>query len=967
MEKKNLIFTTDACIGCNKCIKGCPSIGANTAVESKDAKTSHIVVDGDKCIHCGNCLKNCEHNARRFTDDLADLLVDLKAGVPIVLLVAPSFFLDYPTQAKHILASFRRLGFKAIYDVSFGANITTWASLKYIRENQKYGMISSACPVIVDYIEKYKPSLIPNLLPIMSPVCCLMTYLKTFVYNSAEDANVRYAFFSPCVGKHDEYSSYPDGSRLDYSFTFKSYFEYCKDNDGNVVHYGESECDELVSPGMGKLYPVPGGLRSNLATLLSGRYYIKQIEGPHHVYDYLDTYEKMVKHNDQLPFFVDALNCEGGCSEGVAGSLSLAESEVMMTRFQSNLVEDYRVDPDKLQKYGSPADARWADLDECLSKKLGLEINMFMRSYNTQARVAERDVPDAAIDEIFKKMNKFTPESRCINCTSCGYSGCREMAQAIYYGYNTAENCVHYIKDTLMDSTHQMEKLLNTITGSTGTGSLVTTKTEQLVQQITNALLDVENQREELSNSIGERTQMFANLTHELRTPLNAIINMTDLLDTSNFNKEQLENIKSIKTASGGLMDTINEILDFSKMEAGKFIIVEDKYNLHELLFEVATVMNFRCIEKKLTFNRSFDHSIPDHLIGDYKRIRQVMVNLIGNAVKYTSLGSVSIYAKWNNDRENPVLTFSVTDTGMGIKEEDIPYLFDSYKQVNESETKHIVGTGLGLSISKNIVDAMGGNIRVESEYGTGSTFYLELPQKAVDFTTIGDVLKAPQEAPVTEDVNNDAFVIPSYKALVVDDLPVNLHVARSFLDKYQIYVDIAESGKEALSKCEAMKYDLIFMDHRMPEMSGLEAVRALQVGKGINADTPVIYMSANDEQTFVNEIAADMVFQGYIEKPVQKDALKNTLLALADPKAIIYDYEGYIPEKEDLENAVKQKDYGKYLELMAALERYAAIHDPGRTLRLANKYRIMLQLGLHQVPVNNLPVIEALCTMLRK
>ena len=392
---------------------------------------------------------------------------------------------------------------------------------------------------------------------------------------------------------------------------------------------------------------------------------------------------------------------------------------------------------------GNTPDEKWHTIDNIICTEEKLDYTDYMRTYNDNAAIIESDVPQEAINEIFNKMNKITEEERRINCTSCGYKNCHEMAQAIYHGYNSPQNCVHFVKDALIENNEKLESVLTAVLGNEGDLGILgvsLVSSEQIVQRIKDAMIEVENQREELNNNINAKTQMFANLTHELRTPLNAIVNMTDLLDKNNLTKKQLENINSIKIASSELMDTVNEILDFSKIEFGELSIVEDEYFLHDLFSEVITVMSFRCLEKKLQFIRRIDPSTPDLVVGDFKRTRQVFINLISNAVKYTNLGSVTVELGWNHDEENPELGFSVTDTGMGIKQEDIPYLFDSYKQVNEKESKHIQGTGLGLAISKDIVTAMGGTIEVESEYGVGTKFVVRLPAKYSKYVPVSEI-----------------------------------------------------------------------------------------------------------------------------------------------------------------------------------------------------------------------------------
>lgn len=902
MDKSPLIYTTSDCVGCNKCIKSCPGTGANLSV--RDGDDSKIIVNPEKCIHCGTCLRNCEHNARRFADDFDDLLAALDNNEKIVLLVAPSFFLSYPDEAANVLGLFGTMGFSAIYDVSYGANITTWASLKYIKETQRAGLISSACPVIVDYIEKYKPSLVSSLMPIMSPAGCLMTYLDLKVYS--KDADVKYAFFGPCVGKHDEYTTYPEGKRFDYSFTFKSFFEYIRTAGINLCEYAGRECDPLESLGRGCFYPIPGAMGSNLRNFLGGSFFIKQIEGPARAYPYLDTFEKMIQQGDNLPKFVDILNCEGGCTEGVATATSYEDAEILATGIFANLQKYLKDKEDKPFVEALSKENRWAMVDNFFSVKEGLDYHTFSREFIKLESSGHGMVSDENLEDIFLSMHKYTEGDRNINCSSCGYKSCRQMATEIFYGNNRIENCVHYVKDVLLNNKRKLEQVLESITGGKDKVDLAIIDSDQLVEALAHAINEVENQREELNNSIHARTNMFASLTHELRTPLNAIMSMTEMIDKKNLSDEQLNSINSIRTAGNGLMEIIGEILDFSKLEAGKFNIVEDTYSVSELLSEIVTVMNFRCVEKKLQLIHNLDPTLPENLIGDAKRIRQICINIVGNAIKYTNFGSVTIDAGWNHDKENPALIWSVTDTGIGIKEEDIPSLFESYKQVNEKESQHIIGTGLGLSISKNLTDSMGGTLTVESTYHVGSKFTLTLPQRISEYISVSDALKesgatVPDESEATSrDIN--AFSVPLYKALVVDDVSVNLQIARAFLDQHQIYTDIAISGEEAIRMCFEKKYDILFIDHLMPEMNGLETIAMLKASGGLNTETPIVYLSAFEEGD-LREIAGD-VAQAFLEKPIKKDTMSMVLRGLIPEEYIVENTEGFVPTAEEIKEA---------------------------------------------------------------
>lgn len=965
MDKQTLIYTTDDCIGCNKCIKSCPGIGVNHSV--REGENSRIIVDPEKCIHCGTCLRNCDHNARRFNDDLDDVLAALDNNEKIVLLVAPSFFLSFPEEAPYILGFLSSLGFYAMYDVSYGANINTWASIRYLKQTLRTGLISSACPVIVDYIEKYKPSLISRLMPVMSPAGCLMTYLDAKVYS--EETDIKYAFFGPCIGKHDEYTSYPNGKKFEYSFTFKSLISYFINNNITIKQYGRKSCNELNSLGRGCFYPIPGAMGANIKNFIGDSFFIKQIEGPDRAFSYLATFEKMMLGGDSLPLIIDILNCEGGCNEGVATNASAEDAEILIANVFANIPSFTTPEIDRPFEDGKTPDEKWAIYNDFFSIEQDLDYRDFMRKFNEDASLEYPPVSDESLETIFVSMNKLTKNDRNINCTSCGYKSCKQMATAIYYGCNRPENCVHYVKDALLNSKHQMEQVLTSLTGGKEKVGLAMTDSDQIVEAILKAVNEVENQREELNNSIHARTNMFANLTHELRTPLNAIMSMTEMIDKNNLSEEQLVNINSIKTAGNGLMDIIAEILDFSKMEEGKFSIIEDTYYLHELMGEVVTVMNFRCVEKKLQFIRKMDPTTPDIFIGDARRIRQISINTIGNAIKYTNYGSVTIEATWNHNMEDPHLILSVEDTGIGIKEEDIPFLFESYKRVDEKANKHIIGTGLGLSITKNLVESMNGTISVQSKYGVGSKFTVDIPQRIKEYVPIGDIMakasKALASKPANESKsqNNGLFFVPSYRVLVVDDVAVNLQIARAFLDQMQIYTDIALSGEEAVKLCSEKKYNLLFIDHLMPSMNGIETIAAIKASGGFNADTPIIYLSAFDEGDLQN--IAGSIASGFIEKPIKKEQLWSVLQNLIPKEHIISDHFGSIPSQEALKKAGDAKDAKELLLLYAELERYCLNKGDAATTRFIKKYRIMLQQGNIEVPMTNVDTVIARCRII--
>lgn len=913
LANEGLIYTSDNCIGCNKCIKGCPVIGSNIALSKEEG--SRIVVDGTKCIHCGKCLKNCEHGARHFRDDCDELIKALRSGEDIDLLIAPSFFLTHKEKINAYLGFFKSLNFENIYDVTSGATVTTWAYISYIKMTGKKGLISSACPVIVDYIEKYKPELFDSLMPIMSPVACLKKYLQ----KKGDSPKKKYAFLCPCIGKHDEYSSFTDGHVADYTITFSSLENYIKNNLINLDNFYLDE-SKIQNTCLSAFYPIPGGLRNNINFFLNADVFIKQVEGPDEVYPYLDFYAKNINSGTELPYIIDALNCKGGCAEGSASDVNIKYTDDLNIQLVS--------EKDSLSKknQGTAFDAtlepneRFSILDSQMTEE-GFSYEDFMRTFNSSARKYEEDITPAIIESVFKRLHKDTYEERNINCTSCGYKNCREMAIAIAHGYNRPENCVHYMRDTLEKEQSDLKSLLEQLYSEGSTMSPEKYDSEYIVQAISHAISEIEKAQEYSLNESRSKAQFLASMTHELRTPLNAILNMTDALKEELPKGFNTDNIESIKSAGENLLETVNELLDMSKLNSGKFSIVEAPYKLYPFINDITNLIRFRAMEKKLSFTQLTDPSLPSELIGDSKRIRQILINLLGNAVKYTKTGGVTLTTSWNKSKENPVITFCVEDTGIGIKEEDIPFLFKAYTQVDEAKNHNIEGTGLGLSIADSLSKEMNASIDVKSKYGQGTAFTLTIPQKIEKYIPLSDNELANVKKSFKEDVSSVVF--PYAKVLIVDDMTVNQKVTGTFLSKFQCRYDLASSGKEALDMVVNTKYDLIILDYQMPEMNGLDVLQTLRLSSSPSANSPVIIMSAEDGETFANE-HPHALFQGYLDKPVEKKHFESEVAKIISSDLIITTDNDKLPKKGIFSKTAGKNDFNSYLDAVCALERIA-------------------------------------------
>jgi signal transduction histidine kinase/CheY-like chemotaxis protein len=373
------------------------------------------------------------------------------------------------------------------------------------------------------------------------------------------------------------------------------------------------------------------------------------------------------------------------------------------------------------------------------------------------------------------------------------------------------------------------------------------------------------------------KSNFVANMSHEMRTPMNVIVGLTDLmLEEDDVSGKIKKNLKKINTAGTTLMGLINDVLDISKVEAGKLDLMLVQYDVPSLLNDIITLNIIRIEDKPITFKLDINEELPTTLLGDDLRVKQILNNFLSNAFKYTKKGSVTMTVSHRRDYNYIWLSFSISDTGIGIRKEDMEKLFTDYNQVDTKANRKIEGTGLGLSITKKLVDLMNGEISVESEYGKGTVFHASIRQGYVTDTPIGketaenlrdlhysDEKKLADKKLVRKDLS---YV----KVLVVDDFPTNLDVAAGMLRKYKMQVDCVLSGQEAIDRVTAGEpvYNAIFMDHMMPGMDGIEAARIIRaLGTKYAREIPIIALTANaiagNEQMFLEN-----GFNAFLPKP---------------------------------------------------------------------------------------------------
>ncbi|MCR5101426.1 MAG: DegV family EDD domain-containing protein [Butyrivibrio sp.] len=388
-----------------------------------------------------------------------------------------------------------------------------------------------------------------------------------------------------------------------------------------------------------------------------------------------------------------------------------------------------------------------------------------------------------------------------------------------------------------------------------------------------------------------KQNRFFSSMSHEIRTPINSILGLNELiLRNSDASTEIKKNAANIQGAGRMLLTLVNDILDLSKIEAGKMEIVPVNYSLSDMISEIVNMVWLRAEQKGLKFTVDIDPSLPAELFGDEVRVKQILINILNNAVKYTQEGSVSLHIECNEIRDGKVyIVFSITDTGMGIKQESLPHLFDAFQRVDEEKNRHIEGTGLGLSIVKQLVDLMNGEIKVNSVYTQGSTFSIYLWQGISNDELLGTVnIKNYEYSEKTQNYK-PGFIAKNARILIVDDNEMNLEVEKQLLTDTKMKVDLALSGEEALEMTLSNRYDVILMDHLMPEMDGIECLGRIrrQTG-GFNKQTPIIALTANAGSEN-RELYARSGFDDYLVKPVSGFQLEELLVKhLPEEKVVL-------------------------------------------------------------------------------
>jgi signal transduction histidine kinase/HPt (histidine-containing phosphotransfer) domain-containing protein/ActR/RegA family two-component response regulator len=378
---------------------------------------------------------------------------------------------------------------------------------------------------------------------------------------------------------------------------------------------------------------------------------------------------------------------------------------------------------------------------------------------------------------------------------------------------------------------------------------------------------------EEISRS---KSSFLARMSHEIRTPMNAIIGMSELAKRKYGQAEGLEYINEIRHTGGHMLSLINDILDLSKIESGNLSLGHTPYRTAELLHNVLTITSVHLKEKPISLRVDVDRNIPAGLIGDEMRVRQVLMNLLSNAEKYTARGHIHFtVTEKRQDEVKTELTFTVKDSGMGIRPEHREIIFNDFTRLETGETKNIEGAGLGLPISRSLCLAMGGDISVESVFGRGSTFTAVIVQDIADSAPMGEAYG--KTAGAGNETPAALFTAPGFRVLIVDDIATNLVVAKGFLEPYGVDVSVCLSGAEALEQMDSKVFDLLFIDHMMPQMGGLETVKAIRARGGHWKSVPIVAFTAN-ALTGTSEMLLANGFDDYLAKPIELKTLHEIM-----------------------------------------------------------------------------------------
>ena len=820
----------EKCLNCHACISACP---VKYCVDGSGEK---LAINHDLCIGCGNCIFHCPHNARHPVDDTETFFNDLKQGEKIIAILAPTVVSVFPDCYLKLNAYLKSLGIEAVFDVSFGAELTALSYTNYMTEKKPRLVIGQSCPAIVNFIQLYHPELILYLTPVDSPIIHTIKMIKEYYPHYCD---YKIAVISPCLAKKRECYEIGLG---DYNVTLAILKQILEQQNSETVlekypntEYTGPTAERAVT------FPIPGGLLNTLERFIPDiRRKARRIEGVNTIYDYLRRVaEDLLNPDIEFPLLIDCLNCEMGCIGGPGTGFKQKSLDKLESPIRKRLREQKKLlNPQNLAQ------------EKKLYKKYHKMLNRFWKPglYSRKYRDLSgnyniKHPNETELNEVYKNMKK-TNEKNLIDCTACGYGSCKEMATAIFNRLNKPGNCTHY-NLALLEEACEQAKVASKAKGD-----------------------------------------FLSNMSHEMRTPMNAIIGMTAIGKKAKDIGTKNHALNRISDASTHLLGVINDVLDMAKIEAGKLELVPVEFNFEKMLQKVMAVINFRAEEKQQRLTINVDNNMPRVIVGDDQRLMQVITNLLTNAVKFTPAGGdIHLEASFTEDSSgNNELFIEVRDNGIGISPQQQKKIFLPFEQAESGISRKYGGTGLGLVISKRIIELMDGRIWLESELGKGSRFFFTMKTKRRKKSP------RPQLVPGVNCLIKGEIAASMFKGknmLVAEDVEVNREIIKALLIKTGINIDFAENGQEALNMASVLpcKYDIIFMDVQMPEMDGLEATRQIRAMEAeiytslgaASKGVPIIAMTAN---VFMDDIEMCRTagMNDHIGKPFDIDKIMDIL-----------------------------------------------------------------------------------------
>ncbi|MCL1905847.1 MAG: response regulator [Clostridiales bacterium] len=906
----------ELCTGCNRCVRECPMELANITYLD-EAGAIKVEIDNTKCIVCGRCLAACKHQARYYEDDIVKFFDDLSAGVPISLITAPAIRTNIP-EYRRLFTYLKKLGVRKIYDVSLGADLCIWGHVRYIEKYSPGPLITQPCPVIVTYCEMYRHDLLKSLSPVHSPMGSLAVYMKEY-----EGVTDNIAALSPCIAKANEFE---ETKLADYNITFPRLIEHLEKNGielpeeetgfdhvessigslfpmpgglkENIEFYMNKkvriskaegynvyekldlfgETPEDVLPGVFDVLNCHEGC--NIGPAATRKKNIFEIDSA------MDKSRKAATDNKKREYF-DALY--KAYDEKLDLSRFLRKYEPIDTYFpqitENDISEAYKLlGKDDYAKQNIDCGACGSETCQQMAKRIALKVNI-----SENCVVKSRDKAKEEHVKSLNTLNQFetvwnnvesciiiididTREVLDVNPAACRmYGGWAEMmigkrCDKLFCG---GSEC------PILDHNKNLDRAERSFVTAKGEVVPILKSVSRINYNGRKALLEnfsdmsyikeAEEQKRQLEvaeQASQAKSAFLANMSHEIRTPMNAIIGMTSIAKSADNVERKDYALGKIEDASHHLLGVINDILDVSKIEAGKFELSDTEFYFENMLKRVVTVNNFRIDEKHQKLTVHIDNAIPKMLLGDEQRLAQVITNLLSNAVKFTpEKGLINIDTQFLGEENGLAnIRISVTDSGIGISPEQQSRLFQSFQQAESSTSRKFGGTGLGLAISKSIVEMMGGKIWIESELGKGATF-------AFIF----------QAEPVAEKQKT----FPDWRSvriLAVDDDAITLEYCKDMVQALGAPCDIAKSGQEALTLARQNGgYDIYFVDWQMPGMDGMELTKMLKAEKTGLGQAYVVMMSAA-EGSDVEEEAQKAGVDKLLAKPLFPSDIANAV-----------------------------------------------------------------------------------------